>query len=890
LAVIPHSGPGDYRMTIKSLSVERATAGATPVDTSTPVHLVAVYNADTSNEVLYANGVRVSSLSTPIDIVDVNNANSWLGRSLFNGDASLKGSIDEFRIWNGPLTPLQIAVNDGLGPNTVNTNAGAFLNVASVSVANSTMVGGTSQQGTALANFANVSNVPFNSQVTNWTSSNTNVATVSATGLITAVGQGTSTISATALGSTGNVLITVLAVHPTISQQPAPQTRYLGGSALFSVTAAGGQLNYQWLKGGSVIPNATNNPFTLTGLANGDAADYSVIVSNSAGSITSSVAHLTVSGPPAGYAGAVIGDLPVAYWRLDETNGTTLVDAFNLNYGTYSGNEVLGTNGLIFGSSDPAVTFTGGTATVPYNASLNSSTFSVEFWAIPTTTTIGGQYVVALQDRSAGRRGFAVEYDNILNYSWDFTIGTNSATGAFASIDSPPPRVEAGNLYHVVATYDGVNANLYVNGVLVVSAPLPYAPVVNPVNLTIASRNGNNPTQATLDEVALYNYALTPAKVAAHYALGRSGTLAATFVSNPAPAPFKTVAGQPHTFTAGVSGQFPLSLQWFKNGVAIPGANGSNLRFPLLHLSDAGSYTLVASNASGPVTSSPAVLTVVQNPFLVHRWSFTNNNGIDSISGSNVTLVGGANYSGGSLVLPGGSSHSNYATVNVAATFAYSSSLSVEGWYVDNGPLNWAKVWMFGLDTQNYIDYTPHRGDGSQLPSISFDPFGAEVNTAGQPLEPAILTAGTTYHVVASYNPAGNKISLYLNGVLAATNNMEGSDLTFVQASSGLIGESLYGDPDFTGTVQELRVWRGPLSASEVAANDVAGPSSTPDFDVTLSTSFSGGTLTLTWSSGTLQQAPSVNGPWSAVVGATPPSYSVSTSGGAMTFYRVKVQ
>src|SRR6266404_4780917 len=116
------------------------------------------------------------------------------------------------------LVPLQIAVNDGLGPNTVNTNPGAFLNLASVSVANNPMVGGTSQQGTALANFANVTGVPFNSMVTNWSSSNTNVATVTANGFITATGQGTASISATALGSTTSVTITALAVQPTISQ------------------------------------------------------------------------------------------------------------------------------------------------------------------------------------------------------------------------------------------------------------------------------------------------------------------------------------------------------------------------------------------------------------------------------------------------------------------------------------------------------------------------------------------------------------------------------------------------------------------------------------------------------------------------------------------------
>ncbi len=796
LAVIPHSGaaPNDYRMTIKTLGVERATAGAATLDTGIPVHITAVYDADTSSEILYANGVQVSTRSATIDIANVNNVNSWLGRSLFDGDAGLKGSIDEFRIWNGPLTPLQIAVNDGLGPNTVNTNAGAFLGLASVSVTNATMVGGTSQQATALANFANATGVPFNSQVTNWTSSNTNVATVNATGLISAVGQGSTSISATALGSTASVTITVLAVHPTISQQPAPQTRFLGGSAQFSVVAAGGQLTYQWLKGASTIPNATNNPLTLAGLAAGDAADYSVIVSNSAGTITSSAAHLTVSAAPAGYAGTVINDGPLAYWRLDETSGTAMFDAYNLNNGTYSGASTLGANSLIFGSADTAVTFAGGTATVPYNSSLNTATFSVEFWAQPTT--LSASYVVALQDRSTGgRRGFAVQYDNVTQ-GWDFTLGTNNTQ--FTTVSSGT-HVLPGTSYHVIATYDGTTASLYINGVLVNSAPVVYAAVVNPVNLTIGSRNGNNAALSTVDEVSLYNHALSAAQVASHYALGRSGTLAATIVANPVPASIKSVVGVPQTFTAGVSGQSPLTLQWLKNGTPLAGANSPVLRLASLRLSDAGSYTLVASNTvAGAVTSAPAVLTVASEPFLVHRWSF--NDGTDSVSGSNATLVGTASYSGGQLVLPGGGHLVSYATVNIAPTFALSPSLTFEGWYTDNAGLNWAKVWMFGFNTVSYIDYTPHRGNNGNVASMSFDPFGTESNTSNLPLEPPILTVGATYHVDAVYDSFSNQMSLYLNGALVATNNMLGSDLTQVLATSGNFGASLFNDPDFTGS------------------------------------------------------------------------------------------
>jgi hypothetical protein len=307
-------------------------------------------------------------------------------------------------------------------------------------------------------------------------------------------------------------------------------------------------------------------------------------------------------------------------------------------------------------------------------------------------------------------------------------------------------------------------------------------------------------------------------------------------------------------------------------------------------LSDAGSYSLRASNAvAGAVTSAAAVLTVANQPFLVHRWSF--DDGTDSVSGSNATLFGSAAYSGtGQLVLSDGGHFASYANVNIGPTFASSPSLTFEGWYVDNAAANWAKVWMFGLSTANYIDYTPHRGDANHQASMSFNPLGAEVNTANLPFEPPVLTPTQLYHVVAAYDSVANIMNLYLDGVLVATNNMAGTDLTLIQADQGYIGASLFADPDLAGSIDELRVWRGALSPAQVAATHFAGPSSVPNFNLTLSAQLSGGNLIVTWPSGTLLQAPSVTGPWTPVSGAAPPSYSVPVSGAPMKFYRVQVQ
>jgi Immunoglobulin I-set domain len=69
-------------------------------------------------------------------------------------------------------------------------------------------------------------------------------------------------------------------------------------------------------------------------------------------------------------------------------------------------------------------------------------------------------------------------------------------------------------------------------------------------------------------------------------------------------------AGSPASFTTVVTGSPTPTLQWFKNSVAVPGATTELLTFASAALADAGSYTLVATNSQGSVTSNVATLTV----------------------------------------------------------------------------------------------------------------------------------------------------------------------------------------------------------------------------------------------------------------------------------------
>jgi uncharacterized delta-60 repeat protein len=93
--------------------------------------------------------------------------------------------------------------------------------------------------------------------------------------------------------STGAVL--TVAYPPTISVQPVGQTIGAGSNFTVSVTANGNPaVTYQWRTNGMAIIGATVSSFTVTGAQTNNSADYDVILTNSFGSVTSSVATVSV--------------------------------------------------------------------------------------------------------------------------------------------------------------------------------------------------------------------------------------------------------------------------------------------------------------------------------------------------------------------------------------------------------------------------------------------------------------------------------------------------------------------------------------------------------------------------------------------------------------------
>jgi hypothetical protein len=131
-------------------------------------------------------------------------------------------------------------------------------------------------------------------QSATWISSFTPRAAGIASGSFSVMGSGSTPLAVIQATGSGETLL------PSVTSQPASQSATAGQKATFSVTASGtAPLSYQWMKAGKPIAGASSSTYETPATATADSgSQFAVIVSNSAGNVTSNAAILTVNTTP----------------------------------------------------------------------------------------------------------------------------------------------------------------------------------------------------------------------------------------------------------------------------------------------------------------------------------------------------------------------------------------------------------------------------------------------------------------------------------------------------------------------------------------------------------------------------------------------------------------
>jgi len=218
----------------------------------------------------------------------------------------------------------------------------------------------------------------------------------------------------------------------------------------------------------------------------------------------------------------------VAYWRLGEASGTTAVDETGSHNGTYVGSPTLGVPGALVGDTDTAVDFDGvdDYISVPYSAALAvTSAYTIEFWANLDTLVRSGYPPLVFRGSGGGGTN---DIEIYIAGQTKATVVHNRNNGGTMGWRYYERASWIGETLHVVLTWDGTDLTFYVNGAVVITSAGGSSTLVSPLdtNRPWQIAGGTSPTASPyyvdgrLDEVAIYDTALSATRVAAHYDVG----------------------------------------------------------------------------------------------------------------------------------------------------------------------------------------------------------------------------------------------------------------------------------------------------------------------------------------------------------------------------------
>lgn len=487
-------------------------------------HLAAVY--DGANVSFYINGALAGSANAS-GFIATSTRSLFIG-SLPTGDYPFDGNVDEVAIFGTALSAEQIQNHYQVG--LVNFRAAEVPPEIAKDPSAATVFVGYQAKFTVVADGTQ----PLSYQ---WYQGNTPIdgATNDTLTFTAAAADNNKTYKVTVKNAFGSVssaeALLTISTDLTITLQPAPISRSAGSMAAFRVAAEGAKpISFQWFKGASPIDGATGDTLWLSNLALADDATvYHAKVSNpwtshASDDATLAVVPRAVDVPITGYARIIKAEGPVAYWRLNESDGSPFaVDAAGSFDGSYDPEE--GSFGYqvptgIPGETDPAVSVTGkARVAVPFALELNpQGPFAAEAWVKPNTLGADSQdYRTVFSSLGSGPTGWLLYQQPNHTFAWVLFGNSWSVT---AWLSDTQDILQANTWYHVVLQHDGSVFSMYVNGNLAVSQEWSAYYVANKdgkSNFGWRSDNDWKPFDGVIDEVAFYNKPLTPAQISSHY-------------------------------------------------------------------------------------------------------------------------------------------------------------------------------------------------------------------------------------------------------------------------------------------------------------------------------------------------------------------------------------
>jgi hypothetical protein len=684
---------------------------------------------------------------------------------------------------------------------------------------------------------------------------------------------------------------------PQITGQPVNQLVGVRDFTSFSVLVSNTSgVTFQWAHNGTDIAGATADSLLLPTVGAADVGRYSVTVTNSQGSVTSTAATLTLdtgtSPAPVRLRLSAYGDLggsvEVTPMKLDYESGETVTltavptapnvfvgwageldtgelvsttnpVTFPMNQnktvrarfasavsipsglvanwrGETDATDLLGEHdGTFFAGTSvtaPSVTAQGkvsgafsfdGTVhvRVPDSAALHLARLTVELWLVPTVLSGIHQTVIA---RGSSTNNNDTWYLGLLNGRPRFwSHGDVLLEG--------PSTIPLNRWTHLAVSFDGSTKRLFVNGLQVAShaglGALVYDPAPVPVTIG-ADWSSNGPSElftGRVDEVALYNRALTADEIAGIYNADFVGkNITEPYFTSPSQLPEVAIRGdyaQQLTTTLGTAPiSFSLSAGALPPGIILSSAGAISGASSVAGVFD---FTVRAVDAADLYNEQLFVLPVVDSvpaPAGLVGWWRAEGNAQDAAGTNHGTLRNGAGFATGKVGRAFSLDGTDDSIEISDAPALRPASLTLEAWVAFDGISGLRAIFAKPVGGGSSDSYSMWLASGTLRGVV-----GNQTGNGPELFAPFAPALEHWYHLAYTFDDSTDRHALYIDGAQVTTGTVTTS-IGYDPQPLLLGRDTESGTPNFflKGRIDEAAIYNRALSGAEIASIYNAGP------------------------------------------------------------------